>query len=271
MKDVKGKVAVVTGAGSGIGRALAQELAAKGAQVWGTDVNAQGLGETVDLVRAGGYEIVTSLSDVSQKDDVAALAEKVRGEMGQVDILINNAGVAMTGTFSTLSLEDMEWIFSINYWGVVYCTQAFLPLLMARPESSLVNVSSLFGLLGVARNSAYCSTKFAVRALSETLRQELKGSSVSVTSVHPGGIKTNIVRNARVIDAEGQVCEEKHDKFSALFDRIARTTPEKAASLIVSAIEKKKPRLLIGSDAKTGDLIQRFFPGSFDRILSRLL
>jgi len=271
MKNLKGKTAVVTGAASGIGRALTLGLVQEGARVAAADRDEAGLAETMKLADKNAEEMKVYPLDVSDRKAFEALAEQIKKDFGGADIIINNAGVNHDGNFLHSPLEDMEWIFSINYWGVVYGTRAFLPLLLDNKESSLVNVSSLFGLVGVRKQSAYCATKFAVKGFSESMRLELAGTGCAVTTVYPGGIKTNIVRNARIKKSDRDATSEEQEKFVAMFDRIAKTSPEEAASVIIQGIKKKKPRVLIGSDAKMAAAIQRIFPGRYEKIFAKLM
>jgi len=271
MKSLDKKTAVITGAASGIGRALAVQLAAEGCALAIADVNDTGLKETANLVKGAGVDVMTAKLDVSSEKDVNKFAAAVVKRFGSVDIVINNAGVNHNGNMMDASIEDFEWIFGINFWGVVYGTRAFLPHLVKRSEASLVNISSLFGLLSVRKQSAYCATKFAVRGFTEALRQELRATGVAVTCVHPGGIKTNIAHTARISTAGGRGSKQDQEKLIKLFDRVAATSPEEAARVIIDGIKKKRPRVLIGKDAKFGCLVQRLFPAIYDRVLEKIL
>ncbi len=271
MKNLKGKVAVVTGAASGIGRALTLELLKEGARVAAADRDEKGLAETLQLAGDARDRIKIYPLDVSNRKAFEGFADKVKSDFGGVSIMINNAGVNHDGNFLHTPWEDMEWIFGINYWGVLYGTRAFLPFLMEEKESSLVNVSSLFGLVGVRKQSAYCATKFAVKGFTESMRMELAGTGVAVTTVYPGGIKTNIVRNARMKKADREATTEEQEKFAKMFDRVAKTTPEEAAEVIINGIKKKKSRVLIGSDAKIAAMIQRIFPARYDKIFEKVM
>ncbi len=261
-------VAVVTGAASGIGRALAVRLAEeKIAGIAISDVKEKGLEETTALASASGVPVSSHVVDVSQRDQVEQFAAEVIGEHGRVTHLINNAGVGVVGTFQQLSIEDFEWLMGINFWGVVYGCKVFLPYLLKEPEAHIVNVSSVFGLIGPEEQSAYCSSKFAVRGFTESLRHELSETNVSVMCVHPGGVKTNIVRNSRVGD---QAPQEWKDQSTKLFDKIAKTTSEDAAEQIVDAINRKETRLLIGKDARAISHISRLFPRAYLKVIERL-
>ena len=259
------KVVVITGAASGIGRSLGLLAAERGARVALSDVDTAGLEETALLVKqATGTSPRTDVLDVRDRDAWAAYAESLVGEHGRVDALVNNAGVALHGTVSDMSYEDIEWVMDIDYWGVVHGSKTFLPHLVASGDGRLVNISSLFGLMAVPGQSAYNSAKFAVRGFTEALRQEMlvERAPVKVTCVHPGGIKTAIARNARAagVDRAGN---------AELFDRyLARTSAESAARDILKAMEAGKPRLLVGLDAKALDLQVRVLGSGYQRIVA---
>lgn len=261
-------VAVITGAASGIGRALAVRFAREGiAGVAVADVNESGLNETADLIKEVGVTVSTHLVDVSKLDQVQKFADEVIERHGRVTHLVNNAGVGLIGTFDQLSIEDFEWLMGINFWGVVYGCKVFLPLMIDQDEAHIVNVSSVFGIIAPEEQSAYCASKFAVRGLTESLRHELAGTNVSVMCVHPGGVKTNIVRNARI--GENAASEWK-DQGTKLFDKITKTTPEAAAEDIINAIKSKNPRLLIGKDARAISHLSRLFPKTYLKMIERL-
>jgi NAD(P)-dependent dehydrogenase (short-subunit alcohol dehydrogenase family) len=268
MYALKGKIAVVTGAGSGIGRALAQGFAAKGCKLALSDVNARGLEETA----AGlGGEVLTQAFDVSDRAAVYAFADAVKARFGTAHVVVNNAGVALSQTIADMSYEDLEWLMGINFWGVVYGTKAFLPTLLAQDEGAIVNVSSVFGIIAVPTQGAYNAAKFAVRGYTECLRHELAQAKSNVKSicVHPGGIRTNIARAARYhVGPDG---EANAAKAAARFDKIARTTPEKAAQIIIRGIERGAARVLIGADAHLIDSIQRQLPVRYWDLMSKLL
>jgi NAD(P)-dependent dehydrogenase (short-subunit alcohol dehydrogenase family) len=265
MKSVKGKVAAITGAGSGIGRATAVLLARRGCHVAVSDVNEQGLAETAERCRAHGVRVHVARVDVAQRTEVHAWADTVARELGSVHIIINNAGVSLSATVEDTRYEDFEWLMNINFWGVVYGTKAFLPHLRAAGEGHIVNVSSVFGLIGVPTQAAYNSAKFAVKGFTESLRQELEaeGVPIGVTCVHPGGIKTNIARNARAVLRKGWVEENSREDFEKRFS----TTPERAASVILSAIRGNRRRQLIGADAVLIDIVQRTMPTLYQRLI----
>ena len=266
MKNLEGKIVVVTGAGSGIGRALALQLAAQGAQLALCDVNDTNLQKTVDIAAAHGVKVYSATVDVSKRDAVQTFADNVARALGNASVIINNAGVALSQNVEAMNRQDFEWVLNINFWGVVNGCEAFLPQLRQQKDAHIVNISSIFGIIGVPSQSAYNASKFAVKGFTEALRQELTGSSIHVTCVHPGGIKTNIARHARVHnDMFGRAADVK--KLADDFDRLAATTAEEAARQIVRAIERNQKRLLIGTDAKVLDTVQRLLPNHYDTVL----
>jgi len=264
MKKFSGKVAVITGAGSGIGRALAVQLAERGCVLTVADISADGLQETRKLVEAAGAVCSTHIVDVADRATVEEFAAAVVDEHGAVHLLVNNAGVTLVDWAEHVSYDDLEWIMNINFWGVVFGTKSFLPYMRQVDEAHIVNISSLFGLVAMPLQSAYNASKFAVRGFTEALKMELAGSHIGVSCVHPGGIKTGIGRNSRVSEEALSVPKEE---LIAEFEKAARTTPEKAAAVIIRGIEKNKRRVLIGGDARFVDLVARFFPGSYEKIL----
>jgi butyryl-CoA dehydrogenase len=268
MKDFQNKVAVITGAGSGIGRALARDLAAAGARLALSDVNQVGLQETADSLGLDSDRLITEAFDVADRDAFYAFAERVTGHFGAAHLVFNNAGVALGATVEDMSYEDFEWLMGINFWGVVHGTKAFLPHLKAAGDGHIVNVSSVFGLIGVPTQSAYNASKFAVRGFTEALRQELEmeGGRVSCTSVHPGGIKTNIARNARMGAGVEKITGDV-DKARRDFEKMFRTTPEEASQTILKGVKGNKRRVLIGSDARAIDSMQRLMPTAYQRIM----
>lgn len=265
MNKLKNSVAVVTGAGSGIGRQLAIKLAQSGASLALSDINQGGLDETAQMLNGFKQKIITHTLDVSNRKSVFDYAELVQKEYGAVNLVINNAGVGLSsGTFSETSIDDFEWLMSINFSGVLYGSKAFLPVLEQAEWGHIVNISSLFGLIGVAEQSAYNASKFAVRGLTESLRQELENSNshISCTSVHPGGIKTPIAMNARVT----KELDENIQKLKRDFESNAMTSAESAAEQIINAAINNKRRLVIGKDAKLLDWTQRLFPNHYQRV-----
>lgn len=268
MKDFKGKVAAITGAGSGMGRSLAKLLSARGCHVALSDINEAGLAETAAQIAGSGVKVTTQKLDVADKAAVFAWADQVVRDHGKVNLVFNNAGVALGSAIDGGSYEDFEWVMNINFWGVVHGTKAFLPHLKAAGEGHIVNISSLFGLIAVPSQSAYNASKFAVRGFTEALRQELEleGVNVSATSVHPGGIKTNIAKAARMDSSVEKIgmSTNSTEKFEKLF----RTTADDAAAQMIRAVEKNQRRLLIGNDAKALDLMQRLLPSTYQRLVA---
>jgi len=260
-----GKQAVITGAGSGIGRALALQLNSDGCHLWISDVNEEGLAETVSLIRNTQPACHSRRLDVADRVSVHQLADDIADDVGHVDLVINNAGVGLGSRVDETRYEDLEWLMNINFWGVVHGTMAFLPLLKHADNGHLVNISSIFGMVGIPTVSAYNASKFAVRGFTEALRQEMAGTNVHVCCVHPGGIKTNIARNSRSSDPDSVVQER-----AQAFDRMARTTADSAAEQILLATAKRKKRLLIGLDAKYLSLISRLFPVNYPRLIPDL-
>lgn len=257
-------VAVLTGAGSGIGRALALALAQRGCHLALADVNAAALAETAELARAHGIRVSEHPLDVANRASVAALPQAVVAQHGQVDLLINNAGVALGGNFDQVKTEDFDWLMAINFDAVVCMTRAFLPLLKQRPAARIVNISSLFGLITPAGQTAYCASKFAVRGFSNALRLELQGGPVGVTVVHPGGVATSIATSARA--PEG-VDAAEHARKLKQAEKLLRMPPPKAAEIILNGIERDKPRVVVGNDARIVSWLERLMPVNYWRLL----
>lgn len=271
MKNFSGKTVVITGAGSGIGRGLAKLLAKKGADLALVDLSDENIEETAKLISESGCvsRVRRYALDVSDKKAVYDLADQVFGDFGRVDVVINNAGVALSETVEDMSYEDFEWVMNINFWGVVYGTKAFLPYLKRSSEAYVVNISSIFGLISLPTQSAYNASKFAVKGFTEALRLELKNTTVNPICVHPGGIKTNIAKSARFYKSiDGSV---DRDEAMGLFDKFTWTTPDKAAETIVNGIIKNNKRVLIGPDARVVDWFQRLLPDTYDRVLGVFL
>jgi short-subunit dehydrogenase len=256
-------VAVVTGAASGIGRAVALELAGRGCRLALVDVNEAGLREVEAAVRAQGRAASTHVADVASRPRMEALVGEVLAAHGAVHVLVNNAGVAVAGLLADQSLDDFAWLVGINLWGVVYGTKLFLPHLLAQDEAHVVNLSSIFGVIGVPTQISYNTAKYGVRGFSDALLSELRGTKVGVTCVHPGGIRTNIVRAARTSTAADAEDTKEMDR---LFERFAMS-PERAARKIVRAIERNKPRLLIGAEAYALDWLKRLAPTTTQRLM----
>ena len=262
MRTLQNRVAVVTGAGSGIGRGLALEFAKRGCRVAIQDVAPDRIAQTADEVRTLGAEVLVDSFDVSSADAFKAFADRVQDELGGAQVLVNNAGVALSGDFVDLTLEEWEWIVGINLWGVVYGSKFFLPQMLAQEEGHLVNLSSLFGIIGVPSQTAYCATKFAVRGMTESLDIELADTNVGVTSVHPGAIATNIV-----IDSRHHLSDHEDRKARKLIAKGMK--PERAAQHIIDAIESQNPRLRVGKDAIWADRVARMLPVSYRRFVRR--
>ena len=263
LADLEGKVAAVTGAASGIGRALAVELNRRGVHLALSDVDKPGLVDTADRCAAGSTRVTTDAVDVADRAAVEAWAESVVADHSQVNLIVNNAGVALGGTVRDGDPDDVDWLMAINLWGVVHGTTAFLPHLEASGAGHVVNVSSVFGLVSIPTQSAYNASKFAVRGYTDALRMELElsGAPVSATTVHPGGIRTNIVRNAR------SAGEDRVGLSPAEFEQVARTTPQRAARGIVKAVTRNRRRILIGPDAWVLDGLARLPVGVTQRLV----
>lgn len=270
MQEFHGRVAAITGAGSGIGRALALLLARRGCAIALADIDGGGLAETARRTRAVGVEVTTRTLDVADRDAVHAWADRVVDDHGTVNLIVNNAGVALGATVEAMAYEDYDWLMGVNLGGVVHGTKAFLPHLKQAGEGHVVNISSVFGLLGIPSQSAYNAAKFAVRGFTEALRIELdiEDCGVSATTIHPGGVKTSIARNAR-IDASvvelGQHPQGARQGFEALFI----TSPERAARVIVKAIEKDKRRAMVGPDAHVVNAAAKLSPSAYQWLIAR--
>lgn len=270
MKHFEDKVAAITGAASGMGRSLALELARRRCHLALADVDADGLAKTASRARAQGVTVTTQPVDVAQRDAVDEWADGVAVDHGKVNLIFNNAGVALGATVEHMSYTDLQWLMDINFWGVVYGTKAFLPHLKAAGEGHVVNISSVFGLAGIPTQSAYNASKFAVRGFTEALRLELdnEGGAVSATAIHPGGIKTNIAKNARV---DPSVTGFGADPIEAGrdFEKAFRTTAEDAARTIIRAVQLNKRRAMIGADAHLFNLVTHLPPGIYQRAIAR--
>ncbi len=263
---LKGGTAVITGAASGIGAALAANLANRGANLALADRNEAGLEAAAATARAQGVTVSTHVLDVADREALAALPEAVLAKHDRVNLLVNNAGVALAGDVADVSLADFEWLFDINFWAPVRLTKAFMYALDREPAAHIVNVSSLFGIIAPPGQAAYCAAKFALRGFSEALRHELEGSHVSLTVVHPGGIRTEIANSARIpqgIDPEAARAQTKE------FNKLLRTDPADAAEQIARAIVARAPRLLIGNDARMAERLQRLFPVTYWKYIKR--
>ncbi|MBJ9955651.1 SDR family NAD(P)-dependent oxidoreductase [Acinetobacter courvalinii] len=269
MKTFKNKVAAITGAGSGIGQALAVALAKQGCHLALSDVNELGLAKTQNLLKTYPVKVTTQVVDVAKRQEMADWAKTIVEQHQQVNLIFNNAGVAMGSTAEGVSYEDLEWLIGINFWGVVYGTKEFLPYLKQSGDGHVINVSSMFGLTAQPTQSAYNASKFAVRGFTESLRQELdlQGCGVSATCIHPGGIRTNIAKAARINNSV-EILGMDPLKSQDAFDKILRTPAEQAAQQILTAVLKNKRRLLIGADAKAVDVLQRILPQGYQRIFA---
>lgn len=265
--QLENRTAVVTGAASGIGRALAGALARRRCHLALADINDAGLQRTVELVAAPGLRVTCHRLDVADAEAVAGLSQVVQANHPGVDLLFNNAGVALGGTFDQVSDADFEWLFGINFSGVVRMTRAFLPLLKASDDARIVNLSSVFGLMGPPGHTAYAASKFAVRGFSEALRHELEGSRVGVTVVHPGGIATSIADNARV---PACISAEEVARVQAAMRKLLKLPPDIAGETIVQGVERRKARVLVGRDAQIIALLVRVAPVSYWRLITRL-
>ncbi|XOZ32904.1 SDR family NAD(P)-dependent oxidoreductase [Halomonadaceae bacterium KBTZ08] len=274
MKSFSNKVTAITGAGSGIGRALARALAAEGCHLALSDVDAQPLAETARLCEQHGVHVTHATVDVANRHEVEEWAQATAREHGAINLIINNAGVAHAGLVAESGYSDYDWILDINFKGVLYGTKTFLPYLKEAPEGGhVVNISSIFGLFAQPGMSAYNATKFAVRGFTESLRQELDlaESSVSATCVHPGGIQTNIARTARMDDSMAQLMGEDTGALQAHFETLFRTTADEAAQAILKAVKQDRRRLLIGAEAHAADWMQRLLPAGYQRLVTGAL
>ena len=256
----KDSVAVITGAASGIGRALAVRFAREGvAAIAIADRNEEGLAETETLIH-GRVKVSSHVVDVSDREVMATFADSVIREHGRATHLINNAGVALGGRFSEVDLDEIEWLMGINFWGVVHGTKFFLPHLEKEPSAHIVNISSLFGMIAPPGQTAYCASKFAVRGFTEALSHELEGTNIAVSVVHPGGVQTNIVNSAR-IGSGVKLSEDELAKLKRFQNKLlSRTSPDRAAEIIIKGIESRQPRIIVGPDAAMLSRIARIFP-----------
>lgn len=258
MKVIRDKVAVITGAGSGIGRALGVELAKEGMELVIADIDKEGLLETFDMIKGQGSKVTKYVLDVSDQKTVHEFAESVNSEGKGVDVLINNAGVLLCDTLENVPHEDFARVMDVNFWGVVNVTKAFLPYMKNQGAAHIVNMSSLAGIVTTPCNGPYAISKSAVKAFTETLTQELRGTGIRVSCVIAGGVRTNIFRKAAKFRSAtpGMTSEE----CAAWYENAAKTTPDQAAKIIIKGIKKNKPRIMIGSDARVVDFIARIIP-----------
>jgi NAD(P)-dependent dehydrogenase (short-subunit alcohol dehydrogenase family) len=265
---LQGRVAIVTGAGSGIGRAIALALARRGCRLALADIDAAGLAATAAQAEAIGVAASRHVVDVADRAAVAALPAAVGAAHGRVDVLVNNAGVALGGTFEQVSADDFDWLMAINFDAVVRMTRAFLPLLQTSDDARIVNVSSIYGIVAPAGQTAYAASKFAVRGFSNALRHELEATRVGVTVVHPGGVATAIARSAR---APAGVDADEIERRRVAADKKLRMPPERAGEIIVRAVEQRRSRVLVGGDAVVVALLERLAPVGYWRLLRRAI
>ena len=268
MQGFAGKVAVITGAGSGIGQALAVELARSGASLAISDVNTEGLADTEERLKAIGAPVKADRLDVTERGAFELYADAVKEHFGKVNQIYNNAGIAFAGDIEVTEFKDIEKVMDVDFWGVVNGTKVFLPHLIESGDGHVINISSVFGLFSVPGQAAYNAAKFAVRGFTEALRQEMElaGHPVKVTTVHPGGIKTNIVRNMTAVETVDK------DQLTHTFDKkLANTSPEKAARIILDGVRKNRARVLVGPDAKALDLIVRVTGSGYQRLFSTVM
>ena len=265
---LRGRVAVVTGAGSGIGRGIALALARRGCALALVDIDAGSLAASAVEAEAIGVHCSRHAIDVTDRGAVAALPATVRETHGRVDLLVNNAGVALGGTFEQIAEADFDWLMAINFEAVVRLTRAFLPLLHASDEARIVNVSSIYGIVSPPGQSAYSASKFALRGFSNALRHELEGTRIGVTVAHPGGVATAIARHAR---APAGVSAEEVAARRARSEKMLRMPPERAGEIIVCAVERRRARVLVGADAVLVAVIERLAPVRYWRLLGRLV
>ena len=258
MHSLANKVVVITGAASGIGRALALECAQRGTRLLLADLDEPGLAAISSEVKALGATCHCRPTDTGVEAEIFALAEFGLASLGPADVVINNAGVSLVSSIEKLKIADAQWLMNINFWGVVHGCRAFLPQLRARPEATLVNISSIFAMVSMPTQGMYNAAKAAVRAFSDALREELRETSITVLCVHPGGIRTNIANKARMADLS--LLKLSEGQMRSLFEQSAPTSPAQAAQAIVQAIEGGKTRLMIGADARIADYIYRLFP-----------
>ena len=268
MEGFAGKVAVVTGAGSGIGQALAIELARSGARVAISDVNTEGLAATEERLKAIGAQVKADRLDVTEREAFELYADAVKEHFGKVNQIYNNAGIAFAGDIEVSPFKDIEKVMDVDFWGVVNGTKVFLPHLVESGDGHVINISSVFGLFSLPGQAAYNAAKFAVRGFTEALRQEMMaaGHPVKVTTVHPGGIRTNIARNMTTVEAVN-----KHELAKTFDNKLASTSPEKAARVILDGVRKNRARVLVGADAKALDLIVRITGSGYQRLFSTVM
>jgi len=263
------KSAFITGAGSGIGRALAHKLASEGAAVFITDINEENLKKVEEELKQKQVNVQARVLDVAKKDAVFAAAAEAEKLFDGVDAVFNNAGVSLSDTIEKMTYEDFEWLMDINFWGVVHGTKAFLPAMLKRGSGHIINVSSIFGHIGVPTQSAYCAAKHAVKGFNESIFYELEGTGVQIHSVHPGGVDTGIVRHGKHITTMSG--DNDMDAMQANFKQAAITTPERAAEIILDGVANDRYRILVGKDARMIDRLQRWMPNRWRKIFRKKL
>ena len=266
MKSLKNKVVVITGAASGIGRALAVRFAAEGANLALADKDVTGLAQTGEQCRGAGV-VKTLPVDVARREEMEAMARDTVASFGCVDVVVNNAGVSSVGLIQDLTFETLQWTIETNLWGVIHGTKVFLPHLLARPEANLVNLSSVYGLIAVPGQAGYCASKFAVRGFTEAVRQDLRGTGVAVTLVFPAGVRTQILKNMRV-DSSLPLAEQ--ERLRERFGQVLRASPDEAAEAILRGVYRNAPRVFVGAYARRIDLLARIMPGSYDAVVARV-
>lgn len=269
MKTFTDRVAAITGAGSGMGRALAIELAQRGCNLALSDVTPDTLAATEQLLSEFPIKVTSTVLDVADREAVSAFASDCRQAHGAVHMVFNNAGVALTDTVEHMRFDDFEWLMNINFWGVVHGTKAFLPYLQEVPEAHIVNTASIFGVIAVPTQSAYHAAKFAVRGFTESLRQELADTHIGVSCVLPGGVKTNIVRTSRYYATDNEAPTK--DEAATLFETFAGLSSAEAAKIILAGVSRNRCHILVGRDAKFLSALQRLMPESYPKLLTRLV
>ncbi len=267
MKHFNNRVAAITGAGSGMGRALAEALASHGCHLAICDVNEEALAETAAKIQQPGINVTTHLVNVASRAEVEHYAADVVAAHGRVNMIFNNAGVSVTDTVEHMTYQDLEWLMDINFWGVVHGTKAFLPYLQQVDEAHIINTSSIFGTIAVPTQAAYNASKFAVRGFTFALRMELIDTHIGVSCVQPGGVKTNIIRDSRYVPSDNAA--PTREEFIAQFEQIAQLTPSQAAAQILRGVRKNKTRILVGRDARLIALLERLAPVGYLRLLGR--
>lgn len=274
MKSFAGKVAAITGAASGMGRSLAVKLAERNCEVAISDVDEVGLAETVRLVEQAkpGIRVTKKRLDVADAEAMNAWAREVATEHGRVNLIFNNAGISYAGTVEGVPQAEFDRIIDVDFWGVVHGTRAFLPFLRASGDGHVINTSSVFGIIAFPGQCTYNSAKFAVRGFTEVLRLELEitGAPVSASCVHPGGIKTNIARASKMHESMAELGIEDRDEARRNFEKAFRVTADEAAEVILRGVQKNQARILIGTDARIMDFMQRFLPGSYTSLVARI-